>query len=46
MQVGCPEEIAYDRGWIGAEAVAEAARRYGKSRYGKNLAALLAPHRR
>ncbi len=46
MQAGCPEEIAYDRGWIGAEAVAEAAKRYGKSRYGQNLAALVAQRKR
>ena len=42
LQTGCPEEIAFSQGWIGAEAVAEAARRYGKSRYGANLVALLA----
>jgi glucose-1-phosphate thymidylyltransferase len=42
LQTGCPEEIAFAQGWIGAEALAEAARRYGKSRYGANLAALLA----
>ncbi len=42
MQTGCPEEIAFARGWIGPEALAEAARRYGKTRYGANLAALLA----
>ena len=42
LQTGCPEEIAFSQGWIGAEVVAEAARRYGKSRYGANLTALLA----
>jgi glucose-1-phosphate thymidylyltransferase len=42
LQTGCPEEIAFAQGWIGTEALAEAARRYGKSRYGANLAALLA----
>ncbi len=42
LQTGCPEEIAFSQGWIGPEAVAEAARRYGKSRYGANLTALLA----
>jgi glucose-1-phosphate thymidylyltransferase len=42
LQTGCPEEIAFAQGWIGAETLAEAARRYGKSRYGANLAALLA----
>jgi len=42
MQTGCPEEIAFAQGWIGPEALAEAARRYGKTRYGANLATLLA----
>ncbi len=40
LQTGCPEEIAFTRGWIGPEALAEAAARYGKSRYGQNLTAL------
>ncbi|MGQ0565153.1 MAG: glucose-1-phosphate thymidylyltransferase RfbA [Gemmobacter sp.] len=42
MQTGCPEEIAFTQGWIDAETLAIAARRYGKSRYGANLAQLLA----
>ena len=42
LQTGCPEEIAFAQGWIGPEALADAVRRYGKSRYGANLAALLA----
>ena len=42
MQTGCPEEIAFSHGWIGPDVLAAAAKRYGKSRYGANLAALLA----
>ena len=42
LQTGCPEEIAFSQGWIGPEVLAAAARRYGKSRYGANLASLLA----
>ena len=42
MQTGCPEEIAFAQGWIGPDVLAAAAKRYGKSRYGANLAALLA----
>lgn len=42
LQTGCPEEIAYTQGWIGADVLAEAAARYGKSRYGANLSSLLA----
>ncbi len=42
LQTGCPEEIAFTQGWIGPEELAAAARRYGKSSYGANLAALLA----
>jgi glucose-1-phosphate thymidylyltransferase len=41
LQTGCPEEIAFTQGWIGPEALAAAAKRYGKSRYGANLAQLL-----
>jgi glucose-1-phosphate thymidylyltransferase len=42
LQTGCPEEIAFAAGWIGRDALAEAAARYGKTRYGANLHALLA----
>jgi glucose-1-phosphate thymidylyltransferase len=42
MQTGCPEEIAFAMGWIDRETLAAAAARYRKSRYGENLAALLA----
>ncbi|QYK40428.1 MAG: glucose-1-phosphate thymidylyltransferase RfbA [Paracoccaceae bacterium] len=42
MQTGCPEEIAFARGWIDAATLRAAAERYRKSRYGENLSALLA----
>lgn len=42
MQTGCPEEIAFTRGWIDRATLAKAAERYRKTRYGENLAALLA----
>ena len=41
MQTGCPEEIAFDLGWISADALEEQAKRYGKSDYGKYLMSLL-----
>lgn len=42
MQTGCPEEIAFTRGWIGRDTLAKAAERYRKTRYGENLVSLLA----
>lgn len=41
MQTGCPEEIAYAAGWIGVPEMEAAATRYGKTRYGANLRAIL-----
>lgn len=41
MQSGCPEEIAYAKGWIDAEKLAEHAKTFGKTAYGKYLAGLL-----
>ncbi len=35
--ISAPEEIAFNRGWIGIEALFEAAERYGKSLYGEHL---------
>ena len=41
LQSGCPEEIAFQKGWIDAAALAELAETYGKTDYGRYLAALL-----
>lgn len=41
MQSGSPDEIAYDQGWISAEALRERARKFGKNDYGRYLARLL-----
>jgi glucose-1-phosphate thymidylyltransferase len=41
LQTGCLEEIAFQRGWISREALAETAARYRKNRYGAYLARLL-----
>lgn len=41
MQIGCPEEIAFGKGWIGAEKLAELAQLHGKNEYGKYLQRLL-----
>ncbi len=40
MQVGCPEEIAFASGWIGRDELARLAETYGKTAYGRYLAAL------
>ncbi|WP_347266284.1 glucose-1-phosphate thymidylyltransferase RfbA [Paracoccus sp. (in: a-proteobacteria)] len=42
LQTGCPEEIAYDQGWISADELREQAARYAKNDYGRYLARLLA----
>ena len=41
MQSGSPDEIAYDQGWIDAEALRAQARRFGKNDYGRYLGRLL-----
>jgi len=41
MQTGCPEEIAYNQGWIDADQIRALAKVYGKSRYGGYLLSLL-----
>lgn len=38
LKVGCPEEIAFLNGWIGAEALRALARPYLKTQYGRYLA--------
>ena len=37
IHISMPEEIAYVNGWIDKEALAESAKQYGKSPYGKYL---------
>ena len=41
MQTGCPEEIAFDHGWITREALAALAAKFAKNDYGKYLKQLL-----
>ena len=41
MQTGCPEEIAYQQGWIDADALSILADRYAKTDYGAYLRGLL-----
>ncbi len=42
LQVGCPDEIAFDAGWIGREALAARAAIFRKNDYGQYLLRLLA----
>ncbi|MEQ8292271.1 MAG: glucose-1-phosphate thymidylyltransferase RfbA [Roseovarius sp.] len=37
LQTGCPEEIAFDKGWIGRDELRELAKLYSKNEYGKYL---------
>ncbi|MBU2360048.1 MAG: glucose-1-phosphate thymidylyltransferase RfbA [Alphaproteobacteria bacterium] len=41
MQTGCPEEIAYQHGWINADALTALADRYAKTDYGSYLRSLI-----
>jgi glucose-1-phosphate thymidylyltransferase len=41
LQSGCPEEIAYDAGWISRDDVLRRAELFGKNAYGRYLAALV-----
>jgi glucose-1-phosphate thymidylyltransferase len=41
MQTGCPEEIAYQQGWIDAGTLTDHADRYSKTEYGAYLRGLL-----
>jgi glucose-1-phosphate thymidylyltransferase len=41
LQAGCPEEIAYTRGWITADELAARADMFAKNAYGAYLAGLL-----
>lgn len=40
MQICCPEEIAFENGWINKEQLKELAQKLTKSDYGKFLIAL------
>ena len=42
LQTGCPEEIAYNQGWIDAEALRARAALFSKNDYGRYLLRLLA----
>lgn len=37
LQISCPEEIAYNNGWITKEQLLDYAKAMGKSKYGKHL---------
>ncbi|MCF8516721.1 MAG: glucose-1-phosphate thymidylyltransferase RfbA [Rhodobacteraceae bacterium] len=41
LQVGCPDEIAYEQGWIDADGLRARAKLFGKNDYGAYLARLL-----
>ncbi|WP_343116138.1 glucose-1-phosphate thymidylyltransferase RfbA [Ostreiculturibacter nitratireducens] len=41
MQTGCPEEIAFNAGWIDADDLRAHAKRFGKSDYGRYLSDLI-----
>jgi len=41
QQAGCPEEIAFDQGWISREQLAERAEKFRKNDYGRYLMGLL-----
>jgi glucose-1-phosphate thymidylyltransferase len=41
LQIACPEEIAWDLGWIDDATLARHAETFGKTRYGQYLARLL-----
>ena len=37
IMIACPEEIAFDKGWIGEEKLIESAEKYRKNEYGEYL---------
>lgn len=41
LQVGCPDEIAFEQGWIDANALRARAKLFGKNEYGAYLARLI-----
>jgi len=40
MQTGSPDEIAFERGWINQNQLAQRAKMFGKNRYGQYLSVL------
>ncbi len=41
LQTGCPEEIAYEQGWIDADALRDRAKLFAKNDYGRYLMRLI-----
>ncbi|WP_374424007.1 glucose-1-phosphate thymidylyltransferase RfbA [Paracoccus sp. (in: a-proteobacteria)] len=41
LQTGCPDEIAFNQGWIDANALRERAKKFSKNQYGRYLSRLL-----
>ncbi|WP_338081988.1 hypothetical protein [Donghicola mangrovi] len=41
MQSGCPEEIAYTKGWISDDLMRQHAETYKKTEYGRYIATLI-----
>ena len=41
LQTGCPEEVAYEQGWISADDLAARAELFAKNGYGAYLAGLM-----
>ncbi len=41
LQVGCPDEIAFEQGWIDADTLRRQAKLFGKNEYGAYLARLI-----
>ncbi|MDB6181168.1 glucose-1-phosphate thymidylyltransferase RfbA [Paracoccus fistulariae] len=44
LQTGCPEEIAFEAGWISVEEMQARAKMFAKNAYGKYLAGVLKEH--
>lgn len=41
LQTGCPDEIAFNQGWISRDDLAERAKKFGKNDYGKYLKSIM-----
>lgn len=41
LQTGCPEEVAFNQGWINADALRERAAKFAKNSYGRYLSQIL-----